>query len=38
MKKAPQPSVCFLVDGLDSLKPPQLRFLPEVRPSATNLL
>lgn len=37
MKKASPPSVCFLVDGPDSLKPPELRFLP-VRPSATNLL
>lgn len=38
MKKASQPSVCFLVDGLDSLKPPELRFLSEVRPTATNRL
>lgn len=36
MKKASQPSVGFLVDGLDSLKPPELRFLPELRPNATN--
>lgn len=28
MKKASQPSVCFPVDGPDSPKPPELRFLP----------
>lgn len=33
VEKASQPSVCFLVDGPDSPKPPELRFLP----TATNL-
>lgn len=37
MKTASQLPVFFLVDGPDSLKPPQLRFLPEVPPTATNL-
>lgn len=37
MKKASQPSVFFLLDGLDSLKPPELRVLPEGPPIAANL-